>query len=98
MNMGREQLLGRSVLLSFCGWTYRQGTEHGGALTIRPPTKRARDTSTQAQFTHGQPPGSANKRFAVAGGGHEPEHEHNAREHVIREHAHEQIRQYEYEQ
>jgi hypothetical protein len=40
-----------------------------GALTIRPPTKRPRDTSTQAQFAHGPPPGSANKRFVVAGGG-----------------------------
>jgi hypothetical protein len=30
-----------------------------GALMIRPPTKRPRDTSTQAQFAHGPPPGSA---------------------------------------
>jgi hypothetical protein len=40
-----------------------------GALTIRPPTVRPRVTSTHAQFTHGPPPGSANKRFVVAGGG-----------------------------
>jgi hypothetical protein len=39
------------------------------ALTICPPTKRPRDTSSQAQFTHGPPPVSANKRFVVAGGG-----------------------------
>ncbi len=43
-------------------------TAHPGALTIRPPTKRPRDTSTQVQFTHGPPPGSSNKRFVVAGG------------------------------
>ncbi len=30
-----------------------------GALTIRPPTKPPRDTSTQVQFTHGPPLGSA---------------------------------------
>ncbi len=41
----------------------------GSALTIRPPTFRPRDTSTQAQFTHRPPPGSANKRFMVTGGG-----------------------------
>jgi hypothetical protein len=40
-----------------------------GALTIRPPTKRPRDTSTQAQFTHGLPLGSANKGVVVAVGG-----------------------------
>jgi hypothetical protein len=40
-----------------------------GALTIRPPTKRPRDTLTLVSFTHGPPPGSANKRFVVAGGG-----------------------------
>jgi hypothetical protein len=38
-------------------------------LTIRPPTKQPRDTSTQVQFTHGPPPGSANKQLVVAGGG-----------------------------
>jgi hypothetical protein len=43
------------------------GSDMKGALTIRPPTKRPRDTSTQAQFAHGPPPGSANKRFVVAG-------------------------------
>jgi hypothetical protein len=39
----------------------------GGALTIHPPTKRPRDTSTQAQLTHGLPPGCTNKQFLVAG-------------------------------
>ncbi len=34
-----------------------------------PPTKGPCDTSTQAQFTHGPLPGSANKRFEVSGGG-----------------------------
>jgi hypothetical protein len=62
-----------------CGMFCRSHTYEGeacaqgggilGALTIRPPTKRPRDTLNQAQFTHGPPPGSANKQFVVAGGG-----------------------------
>ncbi len=38
-----------------------------GALTFRPHMVRPRDTTTRAQFTHGPPPGSASKRFEVAG-------------------------------
>ncbi len=44
-------------------------TVAAGALTFSPPAFRHSDNSTQAQFTHGPPPGSANKRFVVAGGG-----------------------------
>jgi hypothetical protein len=40
-----------------------------GALMIHPPTKQPCDTSTQAQLTHGPPPGSANKQFVVTWGG-----------------------------
>ncbi len=35
---------------------------------IRPPTKWPHNTSSQAYFTHGLPPGSANKRSVAAGG------------------------------
>jgi hypothetical protein len=39
-----------------------------GALTFSPLAFRSSDNLTQAQFPHGPPPGSANKRFVVAGG------------------------------
>jgi hypothetical protein len=38
-----------------------------GTLTFSPPAFGPSNNSTQAQFTHGPPPGSANKRFVGAG-------------------------------
>ncbi len=61
---------GQKVLGLYNNWGsnwYRD--EKFGTLTFSPPAFGPSDNSTQAQFTHGLPPGSANKRFVVARGG-----------------------------